>query len=424
MSLIVSLHKSASLPHSDHIVFSRSQPPPDAHGYGNLDDTGQAGDVSQLYRRQAWTIRWLALLLLAVAGALVWTVWQHRQVSAVGAAGNWEPRPITARGDLAQDEATTIDLFDSLSPSVVHITSLVKQTTRDRRRLNILAIPQGTGSGFMWDDSGHIVTNYHVIKDADRVQVTLHDNSIWPGSIVGTAPDKDLAVVKIDAPAELVRPIGVGLSAKLQVGQKVFAIGNPFGLDQTLTTGVISGLNREIQAVTQRPIYGVIQTDAAINPGNSGGPLLDSAGLLIGVNTAIYSPSGTYAGIGFAVPVDTVNRIVPQLIQSGRVIRPGLGIIPVSDELAANNNIVGVIVRHVFEDTAADRAGLRGLTAAPGGRGVISDVIVGIDDIPVGDLNDLYRILDQRNVGDEVTLRVQRGAERIDVTLRLQDLPP
>ena len=199
-------------------------------------------------------------------------------------------RVVTARGDLAADEQATIELFRNASPSVVYITSIAVR--RNLFSLNLYEIPQGTGSGMIWDQQGRIVTNYHVISDANRIEVTLADHSTWKGVLVGAAPDRDLAVLQISAPAAKLRPITIGESDGLQVGQKVFAIGNPFGLDQTLTTGIVSALNREITAVTGRTIQGVIQTDAAINPGNSGGPLLDSAGRLIGVNTAIYSPSG------------------------------------------------------------------------------------------------------------------------------------
>lgn len=370
---------------------------------------------------QTATTRWLAILLILVAGALVWTVLQSRQQPAVVIPVE-EPRAITPRGNLADDETATIDLFRSISPSVVHITSV--KARRDRISLNVLEIPQGTGSGFIWDDQGHIVTNFHVIQHGDRVDVTLSDNTVWPGHIVGVTEDKDLAVIKVDAPRDKLKPIPVGISNNLQVGQKVFAIGNPFGLDQTLTTGVISGLNREIRSVSNRPIYDVVQTDAAINPGNSGGPLLDSAGLLIGVNTAIYSPSGAYAGIGFAVPVDTVNRLVPQLIANGRVTKPGLGISILPDEVAARNRVQGVIIRHVPETSAAGTSGLRGITADRGGRGgvLLGDVIVGIDDAPVRDSTDLFRVLDQHNVGDTVKVTVQREGKLMEISVTLQDL--
>ncbi|MCZ6452167.1 MAG: trypsin-like peptidase domain-containing protein, partial [Deltaproteobacteria bacterium] len=242
-----------------------------------------------------------------MAGLLVWQFWGQ------GSSGLAAPREITPRGKLSVEESLTIALFRKASPSVVNITTLTVR--RDVFTLNLLEIPEGTGSGFVWDNAGHIVTNYHVIQNADVAQVTLADQSTLKARRIGVAPDKDLAVLQIDVAKSRLRPIPIGSSNNLRVGQKVYAIGNPFGLDQTLTTGVISALGREIESVTRRPIRGVIQTDAAINPGNSGGPLLDSAGRLIGVNTQIFSPSGASVGIGFAIPVDTVNRVVPQLIR-------------------------------------------------------------------------------------------------------------
>ena len=244
-------------------------------------------------------------------------------------------RAVTPRSDLRAEEKSNITLFKQASPSVLNITAIGMQS--DLFTLNHYQIPQGTGSGFIWDNSGNVITNFHVIQNADAAQVTLADQSNWKARVVGVAPDKDLAVLRIDAPANRLQAIPIGTSKDLQVGQSVFAIGNPFGLDQTLTTGVISALNREIESVTRRPIQGVIQSDAAINPGNSGGPLLDSAGRLIGVNTAIYSPSGASAGIGFAIPVDTVNRIVTELIRCGKVIRPGLGM-QIADEQIAQRS--------------------------------------------------------------------------------------
>ncbi len=364
--------------------------------------------------------RWLAILLLLVAAALVWTVLQQRD-RGTRSSPAVEPRAITPRGDLAADEVSTIELFRGASPSVVHITNVGLRPSRFRLKVDEIA--QGTGSGFVWDDQGHVVTNYHVIKNADKAEVALTDNTVYTGKIVGVAPDKDIAVIKISAPREKLRPIQVGTSGNLQVGQKVFAIGNPFGLDQTLTTGVISGLGREIQSLNGRPISDVIQTDASINPGNSGGPLLDSAGRLIGVNTAIYSPSGANAGIGFAVPVDTVNRIVPQLISHGRVVRPGLGISIGRDQIAAQLNLEGVLVVEVFEGTAAARAGLRGVSSSQSGRWILGDVIVAVDGKRITGSNDLFRILDRHQVGDEVQVTVDRNGERHDVVVTLQALP-
>ncbi|HTE51974.1 MAG TPA: trypsin-like peptidase domain-containing protein [Kofleriaceae bacterium] len=366
--------------------------------------------------------RWLAILLLVVAGALVWMVLRDRRRSEPEAHATVpEPRAITPRDDLAGEEKSNIELFRQVSPSVVHVTSV--DVRRSGLTLSVHEIPQGTGSGFVWDTEGHVVTNYHVIQSGTQADVTLNDNTVWKGKIVGVAEDKDLAVLKIDAPREKLRAIAVGTSNNLQVGQKVFAIGNPFGLDQTLTTGVISGLGREIQSVTRRPISDVIQTDAAINPGNSGGPLLDSAARLIGINTAIYSPSGAFAGIGFAVPVDTINLIVPELVAHGKVERPGLGIRPAPDNIARQLNLKGVLIEDVTADSAAGRAGLLGIKKGPSGRWVLGDVIVGIDEQPVGDLTDLYRQLDKHKVGDSVTLDVVRSNDKRQVKVKLQALP-
>ncbi len=372
--------------------------------------------------RRSSSVALMTMLLMLLAGALIYVVLKKQSPAqqALPAANRVEHRPVVARGDLAEDERSTIQLFSEASPSVVHVTSL--QLRRNRLSLNIDQIPKGTGSGFIWDEQGHIVTNYHVIKDGGGAEVTLHDNTVWKAKIVGRAPDKDLAVLKIMAPAATLRPLAIGTSSNLQVGQKVFAIGNPFGLDQTLTTGIISGLGREIQSLTKRPIQGVIQTDAAINPGNSGGPLLDSAGRLIGVNTAILSSSGASAGVGFAVPVDTINRIVPQLIAYGEVTRPGLGVQIGNDRLSSRVGVVGVIVWEVPPKSTAARAGLVGVSPGSGSRLLIGDVITGIDDSPVNNANDLYRGLDKHEVGDTVSLRlVNQGKER-SVKVQLQGL--
>jgi S1-C subfamily serine protease len=358
----------------------------------------------------------LAVLLLLVAGALVYTVVKQRQSKTTFTS--YEPRPIAQRPDkLGADEQTTIDVFEKFSRSVVHITSLASR--RDRITMDVTEIPQGTGSGIVWDQDGHIVTNFHVVQEGDRANVTLNDGTTYPATIVGTTPDKDLAVLKIDAPPQKLLPLPVGQSSNLKVGQKVLAIGNPFGLDETLTTGVISGLGREIKSVSGRPIQDVIQTDASINPGNSGGPLLDSSGRLIGINTAIYSPSGANAGIGFAVPVDTVNQIVPQLMKYGKITRPGLGISILADQIAQQNRIDGVVVLQVAPSGAADQAGLVGAKTAQSGA-EINDVIVGIDGAEIHHANDLYKALDTHKVGDVVDVTVENHGKKRSAKVTLQ----
>jgi S1-C subfamily serine protease len=322
------------------------------------------------------------------------------------------PRAVTPRGPLLAEEQAQIDVFKRTSPSVVHITTL--ETQRDLFSLNVQQVPRGTGTGFIWDDRGHIVTNFHVIQGGSGARVTLSDQSTHRATLVGAFPDRDLAVLKIELPAAKAPPIAVGSSRDLVVGQKVYAIGNPFGLDQTLTTGILSALNREIESVNQRTIRGVIQTDAAINPGNSGGPLLDSAGRLIGVNTAIYSPSGASAGIGFAIPVDEVNRIVPRLIRDGRFVRPALGVTagPVGLQRALNLP-KGVALVQVANNSPASRAGLVPFRRGANGEIVMGDVITAVNDQPVADLDDMLNQLEQRSPGDTVTLTVWRnGATR------------
>ncbi len=327
------------------------------------------------------------------------------------------PRQIAARGDLAPQEKSTIALFRQASPSVVHITAIAVQ--RDLFTLKPYQIPEGTGSGFIWDTSGNVITNFHVIQNADAAQVTLSDQSNWKAKLVGAAPDKDLAVLKIDAPANRLPAIPVGTSKDLQVGQSVFAIGNPFGLDQSLTTGVISALGREIESVTRRPIQGVIQTDAAINPGNSGGPLLDSAGRLIGVNTAIYSPSGASAGIGFAIPVDTVNRIVPEVIRYGKVTRPGIGIQIAEDQISERLGVNGVLVVDVVAGSAAAKAGLRPTRREASGRVRLGDVITAINGQKVASPNELFLLLEKYKVGDAVNVTVLRDEKSVQIKMTL-----
>ena len=365
-------------------------------------------------RRFVWTYVWGAAALSTLVFLIAKQTW-------VGSASLNDPRAaarsVAPRGELWSDEKSTIALFRQASPSVVNITAIGVQ--RDLFTLNLYQIPQGTGSGFIWDKSGNVITNFHVIQEADAAQVTLGDQSTWKARVVGMAPDKDLAVLRIDAPADRLRPIPVGTSKDLQVGQYVFAIGNPFGLDQTLTTGVISALGREIESVTRRPIQGVIQTDAAINPGNSGGPLLDSAGRLIGVNAAIYSPSGTSAGIGFAIPVDTVNRIVPELIRYGKVTRPGIGVQIAEEQLAERLGVTGVLVVDVVPGSAAARAGILPTRRESSGRVRLGDVIVAIDGIKVESPNDLFLLLERYKVGDVVNVSLLRDGKIVQTKVAL-----
>jgi S1-C subfamily serine protease len=326
-------------------------------------------------------------------------------------------RPVVERDHLTAVEQSVTELFEEATPSVVYITSVALR--RDFFRFNVMEIPSGTGSGFVWDDRGNIVTNFHVIRGADRAEVTLADGSTWEASLVGYAREKDLAVLHIEAPRGRLRPIPIGTSSDLRVGQTVLAIGNPFGYDQTLTTGIVSALGREIEAVDGTPIRDVIQTDAAINPGNSGGPLLDSAGRLIGVNTAIVSPSGGYAGVGFAIPVDTVNWVVPQLIAHGRVQRPTLGVELASDYIARRSRIEGAIVTHVVDGSGADRAGIRPVYRDRRGRVVVGDVIVAVDGEPVRSGGELGLVLERHREGDTVNVTVDRDGQKKDLRVTL-----
>ena len=329
-----------------------------------------------------------------------------------------QPRQITPRGDLAPQELATIRLFEQAAPSVVYITTLAVE--RDLFTMNAFEVPQGAGSGFIWDEQGYIVTNFHVLKDAQVARITLSDQSTYNAELVGVEPDKDIAVLKISAPDIKLSAILLGSSKNLRVGQGVFAIGNPFGFDHTLTTGVISGLGREIKsAVTDRPIQGVIQTDAAINPGNSGGPLLDSAGHLIGMNTAIVSASGSYAGLGFAVPVDTVNRIVPQLIKFGSVKKLVLGVQLLESRYLRPEGIPGAIVANVLPGSPADKAGIIPLQRDATGAIQLGDIITSIDDTPVEDGDDLFRVLDDKQPGDKIKLMLINNGEERSVTIKL-----
>jgi S1-C subfamily serine protease len=329
------------------------------------------------------------------------------------------PRAIVARGELAPAEETVIALFEATKPSVVAITTASRVFDPWRQRAH--EVPRGTGSGFVWDAEGHIVTNFHVIEGATAAQVRLADGRVLPARLVGAAPSHDLAVLRIDAGGARPAPIPLGESGGLRVGQSVLAIGNPFGLDWTLTTGVVSALDRAIPGAGGVSIEGLIQTDAAINPGNSGGPLIDSAGRLIGVNTAIYSPSGSSAGIGFAVPVDTVNRVVPQLIRSGTYRPPLLGIVHDEriNDLARRQGLNGVLVLDVEPGSPAATAGLRPAVQNRAGEIIPGDLVTGLGSRRIATSSDLRAALDQHAPGDTVDLVVMRDGQdqRLRVTL-------
>ncbi|HET9480499.1 MAG TPA: trypsin-like peptidase domain-containing protein [Candidatus Polarisedimenticolia bacterium] len=320
--------------------------------------------------------------------------------------------------DLSPDESRNITIFRDAAPSVVYITSIAYR--RDFFSMDLFQIPQGTGSGFIWDDRGHIVTNFHVIEGGSAFSVTLSDQTEWEAEVVGAAPEKDLAVLRIKPGQARLKPLPVGRSSDLAVGQAVLAVGNPFGLDHSLTVGVVSALGRELRSPNGgRIIRDVIQTDAAINPGNSGGPLLDSRGRLVGVNSAIYSPSGAFAGIGFAVPVDTVRRLLPQLIEHGRSIQPGIGISLVPDHLASRWGLEGVVVYDVRKDGPAAGAGLQGVQRGRGGRIIVGDQIVEVDGRKVETSDDLFHAFEQAGVGATVKLGILRDGKRRTVTLSL-----
>ncbi|PON56195.1 Peptidase S1C [Trema orientale] len=329
---------------------------------------------------------------------------------------------VTTPRKLQSDELATVRLFQENTPSVVYITNLAAR--QDAFTLDVLEVPQGSGSGFVWDKDGHIVTNYHVIRGASDLRVTLADQTTYDAQVVGFDQDKDVAVIRVDAPKDKLRPIPVGVSADLLVGQKVYAIGNPFGLDHTLTTGVISGLRREISsAATGRPIQDVIQTDAAINPGNSGGPLLDSSGNLIGINTAIYSPSGASSGVGFSIPVDTVGGIVEQLVKFGKVTRPILGIKFAPDQSVEQLGVSGVLVLDAPASGPAGKAGLKPTKRDAYGRLVLGDIITSVNGKKVSSGSDLYRVLDQCKVGDKVIVEVLRGDHKEKIPVVLEPKP-
>lgn len=301
---------------------------------------------------------------------------------------------------LTNDEQNNISVFKSASPSVVFVTNT--QLRRQRFSLNVMEIPRGSGTGFIWDESGLIVTNFHVVQGANKITIELQSNKSYQATVVGIAPEKDIALLKIDAPNEDLQPLPLGDSTSLAVGRKVLAIGNPFALDTTLTVGVVSALGREIKSITNRTIKNVIQTDAAINPGNSGGPLLNSNGQLVGVNTAIYSPTGASAGIGFAIPVNAVKVIIPQLIEHGKLIRPVLGIETLTDYWTRRLRVKGVAILSVREGLPAAKAGMVGVREDRRGKIHLGDVIIAINGQNVINEDSLLNQLEQFSPGDNV----------------------
>ena len=318
---------------------------------------------------------------------------------------------------LTEDEKNTTDVVERTKNSVVFVTNI--QLVRDFFSFDEEAVPRGTGSGFVWDNQGHIVTNYHVIEDGDVFNITLPNQEQRQARLIGKEENKDIAVLKVEGSLRGLEPLAAGSSTGLRVGQKVIAIGNPFGFDHTVTTGIVSALGRRILGASGVSIRDMIQTDASLNPGNSGGPLLDSRGLLIGMNTVIASKTGQYSGVGFAIPVDTIKKIVPQIIRYGRVIRPGLGIEILPDSYARRLDIEGVVIMNVPRDSEAYSAGLRGLARDERGRIYIRDIITKIDDMEIESYDDLYNTLDDYKIGDTVNLTVRRGQEERTVWLKL-----
>jgi S1-C subfamily serine protease len=313
------------------------------------------------------------------------------------------------------DERNSVEVFEAARPSVVFVTN--QQLARDPYSFDLVTVPRGSGTGFVWNDKGYIVTNYHVVEGARQITITLQDQSNWPAEVVGLAPERDLAVLKINTNKAKLNALPLGDSSDLRVGRKVLAIGNPFGLDATLTTGVVSALGREIISPNQRKITNVIQTDAAINPGNSGGPLLNSEGKLIGVNTMIYSPSGASAGIGFAIPVNTVKEVVPELIEHGRLVRPVLGIAVAPDQWAQQIGIEGVPILRV--EPNSPEAGLEGAKRNNRGQITLGDVIVAIEDYPTANDDQLLSALENYKPGEKVSISVVRDGKLLTRTIRL-----
>lgn len=377
------------------------------------------------------------LVLVGVVSALI-AVGAAAAISSLGFGWNYFTSNESAPAAFAEseksdvtdpstvtDEQNSIEVYKKMSPGVAFITTSARFETWFGEEFER---ESGNGSGSVIDNQGHILTNYHVVENASKLTVSFGGERIYPAEFVGGDPDTDLAVIKITPPAEGLTIIPFGDSARLQVGQKVLAIGNPFGLDRTLTTGVISGLQRPIRARNGRPIDAAIQTDASINPGNSGGPLLDKYGRMIGINSQILSPSGASAGVGFAIPANTAKRVVPQLIEFGEVRRPKLGATLYSVQELRDQGFKlpvteGLLVRYTFPGGSADEAGLKGLTS-DGGTTFLGDVITSMDGEKISNLDDLYRFLDKKKIGETIDVTVFRRGSQVTVPVKLLPLPP
>jgi len=361
--------------------------------------------------------RRFALFLAVIAAVLVALTLSNIRYSPWT---NTSARTVDQRGPLSDAERANIELFERVSPSVVQVAA-------QSAAANPLAEDQGgegaageaSGTGFVWDNAGHVVTNNHVVQNASEVAVRFASGEVAQAEIIGVAPNYDLAVLRIKSARQLPPPVALGSSTELKVGQSAFAIGNPFGLDQSLTSGIISALKRRLPTSSGREITNVIQTDTAINPGNSGGPLLDSAGRLIGVNTAIISPSGSSAGIGFAIPADIVNRVVPELIKNGRVPTPGIGIVAASEAVSTRLGVEGVIIVRTAPGSPAERAGIRGVDF---GSGAIGDVIVQAEGKPVHRLSDLTDQIEQVGAGKSIRISLKRGSQTRDINIDIVDI--
>lgn len=365
-------------------------------------------------------IRILLWAVLLGIGFFVGTSWNNTDTTTVEETPQIEQNykiPVELPTDLNAAEKSLIKRFEVAAPSVVFITT--SRVKRDYWTRNVYEIPSGTGSGFFWDEQGHVITNYHVVKGASRAEVTLNDQTTYTATLVGAAPEKDLAVLKIDAPRKMIRPVPVAKSDNLLVGQSVLAIGNPFGLDQTLTTGIISALGREINSDAGVPIRDVIQTDAAINPGNSGGPLLNSSGQLIGVNTAIYSPSGAYAGIGFSIPADVVSWVVPELIKYGKIQRPSLGVELANPSVNERLGLTGALIIDVMEGSGAAQAGIQPTYRDQYGRIRLGDVITAINEDEIKAGSDLILALEKYKAGESVMVKLLRNEEELTIPVIL-----